>query len=152
MPERILRPGIITSERVNSLTFEAEVFYRRLMSAVDDFGRFDARPSILRAALYPLKIDSVKEADIESWISECTKADLLKKYAVEGRYYLEMNSFRQRLRAAKASTRIRQRITCIRMTMTRMRRALQGIRMTMPSETETEAIIPPLPLLRRGAG
>jgi hypothetical protein len=36
MPNRILRAGIITSDRVNALDFGAEVFYRRLMSAVDE--------------------------------------------------------------------------------------------------------------------
>ena len=36
MPNRILREGILTSERVNALSWEAEVFYRRLMSAVDE--------------------------------------------------------------------------------------------------------------------
>jgi hypothetical protein len=42
MPVRILREGILTSERVDTLSPAAEVFYRRLMSVVDDFGRFSA--------------------------------------------------------------------------------------------------------------
>ncbi len=48
MPNRILREGILTSERVNLLSWEAEVFYRRLMSVVDDYGRFHAHPALLR--------------------------------------------------------------------------------------------------------
>jgi hypothetical protein len=44
MPNRELREGILTSERINALTFPAEVFYRRLMSVVDDFGRCPAHP------------------------------------------------------------------------------------------------------------
>ena len=36
MPTRILRDGILTSERVNLLDWEAEVFYRRLLSVGDD--------------------------------------------------------------------------------------------------------------------
>ncbi len=39
MPNRIIREGILTSEAVNSLSWEAEVFFRRLLSVVDDFGR-----------------------------------------------------------------------------------------------------------------
>jgi hypothetical protein len=39
MPSRLLREGILDSEAVNALSFAAEVFYRRLMSVVDDFGR-----------------------------------------------------------------------------------------------------------------
>lgn len=35
MPSRILREGILTSERVNALAPLEELFYRRLMSVVD---------------------------------------------------------------------------------------------------------------------
>lgn len=81
MPSRIIREGILTSERINSLSFPAEVFYRRLMSVVDDFGRFDARLSMLRASCYPLKVDVVREADISRWIAECEKAGVIALYA-----------------------------------------------------------------------
>jgi hypothetical protein len=82
MPSRLLREGIIDSEAVNAVSFPAEVFYRRLMSVVDDFGRFDGRPSVLRSRLYPLKVDTVREADISRWIAECVKAGLIALYAV----------------------------------------------------------------------
>jgi hypothetical protein len=59
MPNRVLREGILTSERVNALDWPAEVFYRRLMSVVDDFGRYWAKPELLRAGLYPLHHDKV---------------------------------------------------------------------------------------------
>ncbi|MEO6052848.1 MAG: hypothetical protein ABIP97_02445 [Chthoniobacterales bacterium] len=102
MPERLLRPGILTSERINMLSMGAEIFYRRLMSVVDDFGRFDARPSILRASLYPLQIDRVSEASLMEWRAEAVSAGLLSVYSVQGKEYLEMSNFRQRLRAAKS--------------------------------------------------
>ena len=51
MPDRIVRQGILTSDRVNQLDWGAECFYRRLMSIVDDYGRYDARPAVLRAQL-----------------------------------------------------------------------------------------------------
>jgi hypothetical protein len=88
MPTRLLRESILDSDRVCSLTFPAEVFYRRLMSVVDDFGRFDARPSVLRGRLYPLQIDKVREADIERWIAECVKSGLIALYSVSGKQYL----------------------------------------------------------------
>jgi hypothetical protein len=88
MPVRLLREGINDSEAVNALTFPAEVFYRRLMSAVDDFGRFDGRPAVLRSRLYPLKIDTVREADITRWIAECEKAGLIALYAVNSKPYI----------------------------------------------------------------
>lgn len=84
MPNRILRETILESEAVNRLGFAAEVFYRRLMSVVDDFGRFDARPGVLRCRLYPLKVDTVREAEIARWIAECVKAGVIALYAVNG--------------------------------------------------------------------
>lgn len=99
MPSRILREGILSSDRVNSLSSAAEVFYRRLMSVVDDYGRFDGRPSMLRVSCYPLRVDAVREADLSRWIAECVKAGLLVLYAVDGKPYLEMQDFRQQARA-----------------------------------------------------
>lgn len=91
MPSRILREGILDSESVCSLTFPAEVFYRRLMSVVDDFGRFDGRVSVLRSRLYPLQIEKVREADISRWIAECEKAGLIVLYVVDGKQYVLFN-------------------------------------------------------------
>lgn len=88
MPSRLLREGILDSEAVNALTFPAEVFYRRLMSVVDDYGRYDGRPSVLRAKLYPLKVDKVRESDIERWVAECVTAGLVGTYTADGKPYL----------------------------------------------------------------
>jgi hypothetical protein len=88
MPHRILRESILTSDPVDKLSMPAEVFYRRLMSVVDDFGRFDARPSILRAACFPLRIDKVREADISRWLTECETAGLIALYAVDEKPYV----------------------------------------------------------------
>jgi hypothetical protein len=84
MPARLLRESILDSEAVCSLKWEEEVFYRRLMSVVDDFGRFDGRASVLRAKLYPLQVERVREADISRWIAACVKAGLIVLYATNG--------------------------------------------------------------------
>lgn len=102
MPVRILREGILTSERVDLLGAHAEVFYRRLMSVVDDFGRFSANPKLLRASCYPLRLDSVSDADVMSWLQECIAAGLVTVYEVAGKQYLELVDFRQQVRS-KAS-------------------------------------------------
>ena len=102
MPSRILREGILTSERVNKLAPQAELFYRRLMSVVDDFGRYYAHPALLRAACYPLRVDEVSEADIASWLTEVESAGLIALYAVDGKRYLEIIDFRQQVRAKES--------------------------------------------------
>lgn len=90
MPNRILREGILTSDRIDQLDAPAEVFYRRLMSKVDDHGLFDGRTSILRTSLYPLRVDRVREADITRWIAACEKAGLIALYQHDGKPYLQM--------------------------------------------------------------
>ena len=102
MPVRLLREGILTSERVNQLTWPAEVFYRRLMSVVDDYGRYYASPTLLRASCYPLAIDTVSDKQVADWLIECVNAGLLLAYEVAGKRYLEILDFRQQVRA-KAS-------------------------------------------------
>jgi len=102
MPNRLLREGILTSDRVNALGVQAEVFYRRLMSVVDDFGRFTADPRVLRTSCYPLRVDEVREADISRWLAEVQSAGLIALYAVGPKPFLLMRDFRQ-LQRAKSS-------------------------------------------------
>lgn len=90
MPNRIVREGILSSERVEKLDPPAEVFYRRLLSKVDDHGLYDARPSMLRASLYPLRIDRVREADCTRWLAACQMAGLIVLYEADGKPYLQV--------------------------------------------------------------
>ena len=102
MPNRVLREGILKSPRVNHLSERAELFYRRLMSVVDDFGRFDALPVLLRAAVYPLRIDKIGDDDVQGFLDECVAARLLAVYVVGGQPYLELIDFRQHARAKES--------------------------------------------------
>ncbi len=90
MPNRILRENILSSERIEQLDAPAEVFYRRLMSKVDDHGLFDGRLAMLRSTLYPLRIDRVREADIARWIAACEKAGVIALYSIDGKPYGQM--------------------------------------------------------------
>lgn len=99
MPTRLIREGILSSEAVCSLSWAAEVFYRRLMSVVDDYGRFSASTKLIRAACYPLQIDKVSDSDIEKWLSVCETAALVRVYpAMDGKRYLEITKFGQQVR------------------------------------------------------
>ncbi|MCC2632157.1 MAG: hypothetical protein K0S48_43 [Ramlibacter sp.] len=95
----MIREGILTSDRIDQLDPPSEVFYRRLMSKVDDHGLYDARPSILRSSLYPLRVDRVREADISRWIAACEKAGLIALYAHDGKPYLQMLDTRWQARS-----------------------------------------------------
>lgn len=95
----MLREGILTSERIDLLSPAGEVFYRRLMSVVDDYGRFSANPKLVRAACYPLKLDKVFDEHIAEWLEECANASLVVCYQVGGKQYLEVQDFRQQVRS-----------------------------------------------------
>ncbi len=100
MPNRILREGILSSERVDKIADDPayEVLYRRLFSVVDDYGRFSGDPRIIRAAIYPLRLDSQPASKIRDHIAACEEAGLLMTYLVDGKPYLELSDFHQRLR------------------------------------------------------
>lgn len=89
MPSRLLREGILDSDRVDKLSLGAEVFYRRLMSVVDDFGLFDGRLSVLKSRLYPLRHHRVSERDVTQWLLECESARLIRQYTVDGKQYIQ---------------------------------------------------------------
>lgn len=95
MPDRILRSGIIWSKPVDSLSISAELFYRRLMSVVDDFGRFSADVADLRIACFPRRVDRVREADIPRWITECETAGLIALYEANGKPFLVYHKVQQ---------------------------------------------------------
>ena len=103
MPNRILREGILTSPRVARLGWAEEVFYRRLMSVVDDYGRYYADPGMLRAACYPRQLNKVSDSDVGKWLACVQKAALVRVYpAKDGERYLELADFGQQVRAKRS--------------------------------------------------
>ena len=113
MPNRIIRDAILTSEPVASLGWPEEVFYRRLMSIVDDYGRSEAGHQLLRARCYPLQTDSVRTADISRWLAACQKAGLILGYTVNGKEYLEISKFGQQQRSpSKSPSPLASAINC----------------------------------------
>jgi len=89
----------LTSPRIAKLSWPAEVFYRRLMSVVDDFGRYHANTMLLRAGCYPLQLDKVSDQDVGKWLGETRKAGLVRVLESGGMEYLELLDFRQQVRA-----------------------------------------------------
>lgn len=104
MPNRILKETICTSENLNALEPEAEVFLYRLIVTCDDYGIFFANTSILRAKCFPLRIDKIKDKDVEKWIKALVEAKLIFLYEYEGREYLKLSKWEnhQQVRANKS--------------------------------------------------
>jgi hypothetical protein len=100
VPNRIIREAILSSVPVATLGWPEEVFYRRLMSIVDDYGRYEALPQLVRSRCYPLQTDLVRVADITRWMAACQKAGLVVLYEVDGKQYLQLEKFGQQQRTA----------------------------------------------------
>lgn len=99
MANRILRDWTC-SEIVNELSDQAEIFFTRLIMKADDFGRFYGSPKLLKAQLFPFKEHSFKS--IEKWRDECVKSGIVLLYKSDGKEYLEIKDFNQRLRLMKS--------------------------------------------------
>lgn len=98
MPNRILRDWT-DSEKVNEISFQAEVLFVRLIMKADDYGRYTANPRLIKSICFPLK-DGLRDADISRFLAECEKAGLIAVYKIEEKSFLEIRNFRQRTRAS----------------------------------------------------
>lgn len=111
MPVRLVREGINSSPRINALSRGAELFYRRLMSVVDDYGRYHASPATLRGSCWPTHPENVKEAEVLEWLTECLQVHsiclatdkhvepLMFSYESGGCKYLQLTGFKQQTRS-----------------------------------------------------
>ena len=99
MPNRLLKEGIVDSDKIDRLTPEAEVFFYRLLVVADDLGRMDARPAILRARCFPLK-ESLSSEEIAGWTQELWDSGLIGRYDFDGKPYIEILEWEQRVRSS----------------------------------------------------
>jgi len=76
-------------ESIDSLSPYAEILYYRILVTVDDFGRYDARPSMVKAACFPIK-DTITATKTETLMRELVEHGLVVVYEVEGKPYLQM--------------------------------------------------------------
>jgi len=89
MPTRYLKPGVRDSEAIDNLSPQAENIFYRLLVTVDDFGRFDARPAMIKAQCFPIK-ESVSINKCKELLDELSRANLILLYEAEGKPYLQM--------------------------------------------------------------
>jgi len=103
VPDRIIKESICTSDTIDQLTWFEEVFWYRLTVNCDDFGRFDARPAILRSRLFPLK-EGITDAAIIETLNKFRTVGLVNLYVFEARPYLQLETWakHQRQRATKS--------------------------------------------------
>lgn len=101
MPTRYLKPGIRDSELIDQLSPMAETLFYRLIVTVDDFGRADARPAMVKATCYPIKAD-ITAQQCDAMLAELATVGLVDVYTIDGKPYLQLRKWDNAPRA-KAS-------------------------------------------------
>lgn len=101
MPNRIIKESICRSDSVNALSWFEEVLFYRLIVNCDDYGRFDARPAIIKGSLFPLK--TVTNKQIENALNKLSTVGIVYLYEVDGKPYLQFVTWgkHQRIRNVK---------------------------------------------------
>ena len=100
MPTRYLKPGIRDSERIEAVQDpDAEILFYRLLIVVDDFGRTDARPLMVKSACFPIRL-RVNADNCMQWLQMLDAARLIGLYEVDGKAYLQVAKWDNKPRAA----------------------------------------------------
>jgi hypothetical protein len=106
MPQRFLRPELTNSARWNAVSFEAQSLWLRIVTLADDYGRYDARPSVLWGLCWtvwnhqnPKRLVTM-ERTVEL-MGELLMAGLITIYdAGTGKWILQVEQWKERKRAA----------------------------------------------------
>ena len=87
MPNRIIKGTIHGSEKISALTDLQFRVWVALITYVDDYGRGDARPAIIKGTCFPLR-DEITSKMIGKTLDELVEADCISFYEVDGCKYL----------------------------------------------------------------
>ena len=105
MPSRVIRSEINRSESLSRVSPCAELTFRALLTEVDDYGRFDARPKALKAALFPLRDEFTAEM-IFAWVTELHADGCVRIYTgTDQREYLQLSGWEKHRGSAKRAER-----------------------------------------------
>lgn len=99
MPNRIIRDWT-DSLIIDSLKYEEEVLFTRLIMKADDHGNFHANAKMIKSLCFPLK-EAIRLSDIDRWLGSLQAAGLIRKYEAKGTQFLNIINFGQRLRQKK---------------------------------------------------
>lgn len=102
MPNRVIKESLLSSEKISALTdFEFRLWVA-LILLVDDAGRGDARPAIIKGRAFPLR-ERVSTKDIENAIHGLAAKGCVSLYTVDGKPYFWFPTWgnHQRIRDAK---------------------------------------------------
>jgi len=97
MPQRFLRPGITTSDKWNKLGWFEQSLYIRLLTLVDDAGRYDGRDAIIHAHCFPLRDDVIRQ-QTAAGCEQLAAVGLIEFYEHDGKRFLQFTNWQERVR------------------------------------------------------
>lgn len=103
MPNRIIKETIHDSEDVNKMTDFQFRLWVNLIAYVDDYGRGDARPAIIKGKCFPLR-DRLTNKDIEAALKALAGIGCVGLYEVDGKPYLYFPTW-------ESHQRVRQKVS-----------------------------------------
>lgn len=91
---RVVRMHINSSHSLSQVSLQADLTFRAMIVAADDYGRLDGRIEILKGLLFPLR-KSVTVAKLNEWIHELTRGPHppVLWYVVDERPYLRLTGW-----------------------------------------------------------
>jgi len=98
MPNRIIREGLLDSQRYWSVNMECRQFFVHLLLVADDFGCFPLAPIFIRRHCFDKPPSNKK---IDSLVSQLKDVDLIRTYKVEDSLYGFIPRYGQRLQRMK---------------------------------------------------
>lgn len=103
MPQRFLRPGIRNSKRWNSVSIYAQSFYIRIITLVDDYGRYDGRTSVLHGECWSVwneqnRTNEVSLLKAQELLDDLCSKELVEIYESEGKKVLQITQWQERIR------------------------------------------------------
>jgi len=98
MSNRILSDSLLTSETLDELCPSQENLFYRLLVVVDDYGCTDARPVVVLARCYPLRISKIPVEDMKTWLLDLARVGLITLYQAEGKEYLQVSKWEKHQR------------------------------------------------------
>lgn len=100
MPQRFLKPGITTSKKWNALDWIGQSFYIRLITLVDDFGRYEADPILLRSHAFP-RHDDITCKQVFALCEQLQTTGMVDFYShPNGKEYLQMLNWHEKPRSS----------------------------------------------------
>ena len=87
MSDRLIRESIHRSEKINELSDFQFRLWVNLITYVDDYGRGDARPKIIKGTCFPLR-DRITDNAIEYALNQMASKGCICLYEYDGRTYL----------------------------------------------------------------